>query len=122
MIVRLNVPDLRLAVTKNVEKLFVGDRKNIIMIITITNQGEDAYQSRLKIHTPPELLFKKAEQLRLIHDFIASCSNDVQLSLVTCTVGNPLPAGAELKLRVEFENVNLSGQVDLLTFSMQVQR
>ncbi|XP_030846762.1 integrin alpha-V [Strongylocentrotus purpuratus] len=115
------VPDLRLAVTKNVEKLFVGDRKNIIMIITITNQGEDAYQSRLKIHTPPELLFKKAEQLRLIHDFIASCSNDVQLSLVTCTVGNPLPAGAELKLRVEFENVNLSGQVDLLTFSMQVQ-
>nr|XP_054766848.1 integrin alpha-8-like [Lytechinus pictus] len=115
------VPDLRLSVTKNLEKLFVGDRKNIIMIITITNYGEDAYQSKLRIHTPTELVFKKAEQLRLTHDFISSCSNDLQLSLVTCSVGNPLPADSELKLRVEFENVNLSGQVDLLTFSMQVQ-
>ncbi|XP_072179510.1 integrin alpha-8-like [Diadema setosum] len=112
------VPDLNLAVTKNVEVLYVGDRKNVVMVAVITNRGEDAYQSRLRIQSPPEFLFKKAEQLH--QDFPSTCTNDVQLSVVTCNVGNPLPSGGKIKLRVEFENVNLSGQADAITFTLDV--
>nr|XP_036675857.1 integrin alpha-PS2 isoform X2 [Drosophila suzukii] len=87
-------PDLKLEV-KTVDKYLFGSPEPLVIDVLISNTNEDAFEAAFYMVTPPDLQYRKVEQLGEKKDTPISCSAPTPENNHTlkCDIGNPLESG-----------------------------
>ncbi|KAH8409140.1 hypothetical protein KR009_008769 [Drosophila setifemur] len=87
-------PDLKLEV-KTVDKYLFGSPEPLVIDVLISNNNEDAFEAAFYMITPPDLQFRKLQQLGEKKDTPITCSPPTPANNHTlkCDLGNPLESG-----------------------------
>ncbi|KAH8278154.1 hypothetical protein KR018_005338 [Drosophila ironensis] len=87
-------PDLKLEV-KTVDKYLFGSPEPLVIEVLISNHNEDAFEAAFYMVTPPDLQFRKLQQLGEKKDTPITCSPPTPENNHTlkCDIGNPLESG-----------------------------
>ncbi|XP_017056150.1 integrin alpha-PS2 isoform X2 [Drosophila ficusphila] len=87
-------PDLKLIVN-TVDKYLFGSPEPLVIEVTISNNNEDAFEAAFYMVTPPDLQFRKLQQLGEKKDTPITCSPPTPENNHTlkCDIGNPLESG-----------------------------
>ncbi|KAH8364973.1 hypothetical protein KR200_007805, partial [Drosophila serrata] len=87
-------PDLKLEV-KTVDKYLFGSPEPLVIEVLISNNNEDAFEAAFYMLTPPDLQFRKLQQLGEKKDTPITCSPPTPANNHTlkCDIGNPLESG-----------------------------
>ncbi|XP_065200143.1 integrin alpha-PS1 isoform X2 [Planococcus citri] len=99
----------------NMYQLALGERKSLIMNVTINNSGESAYQAQLFVQFPKQVTYNQAYLINDKDRYICHSKLD---TYVVCSLGNPLKQSAHLDLQIEFDLENVNGSEPLLEFNI----
>ncbi|XP_017064467.1 integrin alpha-PS2 isoform X2 [Drosophila eugracilis] len=87
-------PDLKLTIN-TVDKYLFGSPEPLVIEVLIANTNEDAFEAAFYMVTPPDLQFRKLQQLKEKKDTPITCSPPTPENNHTlkCDIGNPLESG-----------------------------
>ncbi|EDV46418.1 integrin alpha-PS2 isoform X1 [Drosophila erecta] len=87
-------PDLKLKVS-TVDKYLFGSPEPLVIEVLISNTNEDAFEAAFYMVTPPDLQYRKLQQLGEKKDTPITCSPPTPENNHTlkCDIGNPLESG-----------------------------
>ncbi|XP_038045208.1 integrin alpha-8-like [Patiria miniata] len=114
----LCTPDLMLTATTDTQRVALGDDWELGLLVTVTNNGEDAYEATFEAFVPEGMTFVRVE--RTSTDLSVTCSSDEDTDILTCDIGNPLPEEHTVSFGITFANDRLTDDKDELTISMKV--
>ncbi|XP_070139070.1 integrin alpha-PS2 isoform X2 [Drosophila bipectinata] len=94
-------PDLKLEV-KTVDKYLFGSPEPLVIEVLISNNNEDAFEAAFYMITPPDLQFRKLQQLGEKKDAPITCSPPTPENNHTlkCDIGNPLESGKIVNFKI----------------------
>jgi len=80
---------------RTVDKYLFGSPEPLVIDVLISNTNEDAFEAAFYMVTPPDLQYRKVEQLGEKKDTPISCSAPTPENNHTlkCDIGNPLESG-----------------------------
>lgn len=95
-----------------VYELLLGEREELIVDISVTNEGESAYEAQLFVSHSAGL------------NYIASKSNDsvtcnlFNKQIVSCSIGNPFKKNSTMNVQVRFDPKGLEDDDSHLKFNV----
>ncbi|KAL1494758.1 hypothetical protein ABEB36_010304 [Hypothenemus hampei] len=111
------IPDLRVSITKNVEKYLLDSNTNLEFDVTVKNLGEDSFETTLDLIYPDGIYYKKTEAVENTQGILCSANENRTIS---CDIGNPLPAGRIAKFRMIFVPYHKQGIAPTYEFNVHV--
>lgn len=80
---------------RTVDKYLFGSPEPLVIEVLISNNNEDAFEAAFYMITPPDLQFRKLQQLGEKKDAPITCSPPTPENNHTlkCDIGNPLESG-----------------------------
>uniref|UniRef100_A0AAY4ECG3 Integrin alpha-2 domain-containing protein n=1 Tax=Denticeps clupeoides TaxID=299321 RepID=A0AAY4ECG3_9TELE len=117
------VPDLKLIVNGDREKVYLGDENFLTLVFNALNDGEGgAYEAELYVLLPPE-----AEYIGIARNNQSltqlTCSYEAvnETHSVTCDLGNPMKSGTSLWAGLRFIVPNLKDTHETIQFELQIR-
>uniref|UniRef100_A0AAY4ED62 Integrin alpha 5 n=1 Tax=Denticeps clupeoides TaxID=299321 RepID=A0AAY4ED62_9TELE len=113
------VPDLKLIVNGDREKVYLGDENFLTLVFNALNDGEGgAYEAELYVLLPPE-----AEYIGIARNNQLTCSYEAvnETHSVTCDLGNPMKSGTSLWAGLRFIVPNLKDTHETIQFELQIR-
>eukprot|EP00057_Strongylocentrotus_purpuratus_P026185 XP_011680659.1 PREDICTED: integrin alpha-V [Strongylocentrotus purpuratus] len=99
-------PDLAVQTIVSTTELMIGKAETFLLTIDVMNSGEDAFLSVLDIVEPPGLFFVNV--LRSNTGIIVSCSVSTTKRIRSCNIGNPVPAGDQITVGLQYQTATYS--------------
>ncbi|XP_041478160.1 integrin alpha-V-like [Lytechinus variegatus] len=99
-------PDLGLNTNVSTTQLMIGKAETFLVTVDVMNSGEDAFLSVLEIFEPPGLFFVSVQRSNT--GTIVSCSSSSTTNKRTCNIGNPLGAGDEITVKLQYQTATYS--------------
>ncbi|CAL4172392.1 unnamed protein product, partial [Meganyctiphanes norvegica] len=118
------VPDLRTKASISGSEYIHGSLSDVLLTLDVANHREDAFQARVRIRIPKGIPYSKFSVLQNTNnDHTPICYSNFTLSNATyeevlCELGNPLPAGAKVKLQLSFQPNPAVIAVEALDFNV----
>ncbi|XP_070564866.1 integrin alpha-6-like [Ptychodera flava] len=102
--------------------LSVGSPGELVVTVTVRNDGESAYMSKYTMFKPESLEYINYDDIALPDGVVFSCDDDKDnKTVITCEIGNPLPANAEIQFILRFDPSAVKGAELGLTMDMFVE-
>uniref|UniRef100_A0A8C7WYK9 Integrin, alpha 5 (fibronectin receptor, alpha polypeptide) n=1 Tax=Oryzias sinensis TaxID=183150 RepID=A0A8C7WYK9_9TELE len=112
------VPDLKLEVLGRRKEVYLGDDNSLTLIFNARNEGEGgAYEAELHVVLPPE-----ADYSGIARNNELTCSYEMenQTRYLSCDLGNPMRAGANLWAGLRFTVPRLKDTHRTIQFELQI--
>ncbi|GAB6026861.1 hypothetical protein CHUAL_013467 [Chamberlinius hualienensis] len=114
----------QLSVTaESIEETYVqGSKENLELQISISNVGEDAFETMFYLEIPSGINYVKIDRREMPQDVHITCSGpSFNNSVLKCDVGNPLKANKSIQFKVLLEPFYLnSSDINYYNFTMLV--
>ncbi|XP_078702717.1 integrin alpha-8-like [Branchiostoma floridae x Branchiostoma belcheri] len=110
------VPDLGVQASGSTTTIYVGDTTSVILDVTVSNRGEESYESHLYVLVPEEVDYVGAQRMETNNPAMCSYTAAGTGGTVNCEVGNPLKADSSVVLQLRFLVANLNGSRPFLDF------
>ncbi|XP_019630552.1 PREDICTED: integrin alpha-5-like [Branchiostoma belcheri] len=110
------VPDLGVQASGSTTTIYVGDTTSVILDVTVSNRGEESYESHLYVLVPEEVDYVGAQRMETNTPAMCSYTAAGTGGTVNCEVGNPLKADSSVVLQLRFLVANLNGSRPFLDF------
>ncbi|XP_066301902.1 integrin alpha-8-like [Branchiostoma lanceolatum] len=110
------VPDLTVQAHGSTTTIYVGDTTSIVLDITVSNRGEESYESQLFVLVPEEVDYVGAQRMGTNTPAMCSYTAAGTGGTIKCGLGNPLKADATVVLQLRFLAANLNGSRSFLDF------
>ncbi|XP_056409901.1 integrin alpha-M-like isoform X2 [Hyla sarda] len=82
--------DLRMSLTFSSLHLVVGLSLDVNLTVSVTNAGEESYNTRVLIPFPPDLSFRRVSLIQSNKRVTITCSSEETQRVLTCGVNRPL--------------------------------
>ncbi|XP_063970364.1 integrin alpha-8-like [Lytechinus pictus] len=112
------VPDLSIAVSSDTSVIIVGAPAVIHLNLSISNHGEDAYESVLNFTQPNNFQFVQVIQLRKNNRLI-TCDKKAGRADLVCDLGNPMKANEQILIQLVFAAGTVEGDFTNFSFVME---
>lgn len=96
------VPDLKLTMEPNTDRYTIGSNKQLVLDVTVRNNGEDAYESMFYLFMPPTINYRGINETRQ-NSAAPACAyrpDQVGDNVLVCDLGNPQAGGETIKFSV----------------------
>ncbi|XP_038836274.1 integrin alpha-IIb-like [Salvelinus namaycush] len=116
------VPDLRLTSEAGTGRLLIGDDHPALLVITVENRGEGAYETELEIRPPANTHYQSMVTDREgFSRLICAQKKENQTVVVICELGNPMKQGQKLQAGLFFSVGNLEKVESHVSFTLQIK-
>ncbi|XP_072179371.1 integrin alpha-V-like [Diadema setosum] len=112
-------PDLAVTASSDVTELTIGEAQVINLDVMVTNKGEDAFLSFLRIQEPNGVYFVTAG--RFSTGAIASCTFHAPSRVRTCDLGNPVGANTSVAFELRYQTESYSTFAENVSFNLTAQ-
>ncbi|XP_071481543.1 integrin alpha-V-like [Diadema antillarum] len=112
-------PDLAVTASSDVTELTIGEAQIINLDVMVTNKGEDAFLSFLRIQEPNGVYFVTAG--RFSTGAIASCTYHAPSRVRTCDLGNPVGANTSVAFELRYQTESYSIFTETVSFNLTAQ-
>nr|XP_006825101.1 PREDICTED: integrin alpha-PS2-like [Saccoglossus kowalevskii] len=100
---KICVPDLSLKAEMS-SPIYIGSHDLVILEVTVTNNGDDAFESQVTIQLPPGFHYVRVQKRD--SDYTVGCMDiDNGIGLVICDCGNPISAGHKVKFDLTLSTI-----------------
>ncbi len=100
------------------DRVAIGDDWELSVDVSVTNYGEDAYDSTFIAVLPEGTAFARLQ--RISKDLSVECLPDENTGDLKCEIGNPLPEEHTVSFRLIIQNDGLSGADAMFNIEMSV--
>uniref|UniRef100_A0A8C7WZ41 Integrin, alpha 5 (fibronectin receptor, alpha polypeptide) n=1 Tax=Oryzias sinensis TaxID=183150 RepID=A0A8C7WZ41_9TELE len=117
------VPDLKLEVLGRRKEVYLGDDNSLTLIFNARNEGEGgAYEAELHVVLPPEADYSGiARNNESFAQLTCSYEMENQTRYLSCDLGNPMRAGANLWAGLRFTVPRLKDTHRTIQFELQIR-
>ncbi|XP_044269454.1 integrin alpha-PS2 isoform X2 [Tribolium madens] len=83
------IPDLVISVTPSVQEYYLDSGENFYLNISVTNNGEDAFESTVEVKYPDGFFYISSQDIQVVSHVLCSASENFTIK---CDIGNPVPS------------------------------
>ncbi|XP_030836102.1 integrin alpha-V [Strongylocentrotus purpuratus] len=112
------VPDLAILASSDTSEMVVGSSAVIRLLVSISNNGEDAYESVLNFTQPDTFHFVQVIQLTK-NKHLITCDKKTGKKDLVCDLGNPMLAYEQIVMQLVFATDDVKGDFSNVSFILE---
>ncbi|KAJ3657596.1 hypothetical protein Zmor_009384 [Zophobas morio] len=94
------IPNLDVSVEPSVQEYYLDSGKKFFLDITVSNSGEDAFETTLEVKYPDGFYYSTSSDVQVVsHVLCSSYENNT----IKCDIGNPVPFNKVVHFKVFFQ-------------------
>ncbi|EFA09341.2 Integrin alpha-PS2-like Protein [Tribolium castaneum] len=91
------IPDLVISVTPSVQEYYLDSGENFYLNISVTNNGEDAFESTVEVKYPDGFFYISSQDIQVVSHVLCSASENFTIK---CDIGNPVPSNKVVNFKL----------------------